>query len=155
METQNYNCTFTVKNTPHEVFDAICRVSEWWSVNTEGSASHLDDVFTLRFGKTTVDFKITEMVPDKKITWLVTDCYLDWLNDKKEWKGTQLDFEITGTAEGTRMSMAHIGLVPGIECYNDCKKGWDFFAGDSLRKLITEHKGQPDMSKAERETAAV
>jgi len=40
--------------------------------------------------------------------------------------------------------MTHIGLVPGIECYNDCEKGWDHYIRDCLFKLITTHKGIPE-----------
>lgn len=154
MNNQDYQCRFVVNESPREVFDAIRRVSEWWTVNTEGSTNQVNDTFIVRFGETRVDFSVTEMVPGKNIVWLVTDCNLHWLADKKEWKGTSLHFNIRETEKGTEMTMIHRGLAPEIECYNDCKKGWDFYAGESLRKLITEKKGQPDASKEVREAAA-
>jgi hypothetical protein len=39
--------------------------------------------------------------------------------------------------------MTHIGLVPGVECYEDCKKGWNFYVGESLFRWMTEGKGLP------------
>ena len=39
--------------------------------------------------------------------------------------------------------MTHVGLVPGIECYEDCEKGWDFYIKESLFKFLTEGKGLP------------
>ena len=39
--------------------------------------------------------------------------------------------------------MTHVGLTPDKECYEDCNKGWSFYVGESLRKLITEGKGLP------------
>ena len=150
-KNQDYNCTFTVSNSAEEIFDAISRVNEWWITNTEGSSKKLNDVFIIRFDETSfVTFKIVEMIPNKKVVWLVTDCYLPWFNDKKEWNNTKLGFEISKTETGTQMSMIHVGLSPKVECYEMCVKGWNFYAGESLRKLITEGKGLPDTPKSER-----
>jgi hypothetical protein len=94
-------------------------------------------------GDTWVNFKITEMIPDKKVVWYATDCDLPWLKDRKEWKGTSVQFDIAEIPGGTQMSMTHVGLTPQVECYANCKKGWDFYAGSSLLQLITEGKGMP------------
>lgn len=150
MTSIDYHIAFTVNNFPEEVYSAICRVPEWWSKNVEGNTDQLQDEFTILFGETFVRFRITEMIPDRKITWLVTDCYLHFLKDKTEWTDTQVEFEISVTPDGTKMEMTHAGLEPGIECYENCKAGWDFYAGKSLLKLITEKKGQPDTSAANR-----
>jgi hypothetical protein len=40
--------------------------------------------------------------------------------------------------------MIHIGLVPEIECYTSCVKGWDQYVKGSLFKLLTEGKGLPN-----------
>jgi hypothetical protein len=34
--------------------------------------------------------------------------------------------------------------LPGIECYNDCSTGWNFYVGQSLLQLLTGGKGLPD-----------
>ena len=151
LHDKNYNCTFSVDNTPHEVFDAICCLQDWWTKNVTGQALQKEDIFTVQFGETQVSFSIAEIVPDQKIVWQVTDSFLHWLNDKKEWNNTKIVFNITGTNEGTKMSMTHIGIRPGIECYENCRKGWDFYAGNSLRKLITDKKGMPDTKQSERQ----
>jgi hypothetical protein len=39
--------------------------------------------------------------------------------------------------------MTHAGLVPGIECYENCQKGWDFYLRESLQKLLRENEGVP------------
>lgn len=150
MNNADYNCTFTVANTSEEVFESICNVQNWWTENINGNSKKMNDVFTVHFGETFVTFQISDFAPNKKIVWLVTDCYLHWLSDKSEWKNTQLNFEILESNGATQMSMTHIGLKPEIECYESCEKGWNFFAGKSLRKLITEKKGQPNASKNSR-----
>jgi hypothetical protein len=38
----------------------------------------------------------------------------------------------------------HRGLVPAFECFELCSDGWSFYIKDSLRKLITTGKGEPN-----------
>ncbi|MCL6098032.1 MAG: SRPBCC domain-containing protein [Bacteroidetes bacterium] len=148
MKQQNYHCSITANITAKEAFQRITRVSEWWSENIEGNFEKLNDVFTIHFvfGDSFV-IKIVELVPDKKIVWLVTDCNLTWIKDKKEWKGTKISFEISTDNNSTQVNFTHIGLVPGIECYNGCVGGWNQYIKESLFKLLTEGKGEPDRKK--------
>jgi len=80
-------------------------------------------------------------VPGKKIVWLTTDCYLEVFKDKEQWKGTKIVWGISPEKNSTQITMTHIGLVPGIECFEDCEKGWNFYIKESLFKLLTEGKG--------------
>ena len=140
----DYHSHIKANITATEAFDGISKVSAWWAKNFEGSAGKQNDVFTVRFGETFVTFEITEMVRDKWIVWAVQDCHLPWLNDKKEWNGTKVIWEITSSKiNSTAIDMTHVGLVPGIECYDKCESGWDRHIKESLFKLLTEHKGLP------------
>ena len=150
MKGQNYHNSIVANITAKDALENISRVPKWWATNFEGNSQKLNDIFTVRFGETFVTFKIAELVSDKKIVWQVIDCYLHWLTDKKEWKGTKIDWEISTKNNSTQIDMTHIGLVPEIECYKDCKKGWNFFVGESLLKLITEGKGLPETPKVSR-----
>ena len=143
MEQQNYQCSIAADFTPGEAFDGIGRVNEWWAKKIEGSTNKLNDVFTVHFGETFVTFKVTESVPGKKVAWKVTNCYLPWLNDKTEWNGTTVVFEISPLGDETQITMTHIGLVPAVECYNGCEAGWNKYFKGSLFKLLTEHAGIP------------
>lgn len=144
MKNQDYNISITAKVTAEEAFKSINSVSKWWAKNFEGSAQKQDDIFTVRFGETFVTFKIAEVIAGKKIVWLVTDCNLHWLKDKKEWKGTKINWEVSTKNNSTQVSMTHIGLVPEIECYTACEKGWDQHIKQSLLKLMTEGTGYPE-----------
>jgi len=143
MKKQDYTATILVKASARKTFDAINHVEEWWSENIEGSSEKLNDVFTIHFGEAFVEMKIVEFVPDKKVAWDVTDCYLHWFADKKEWKGTRIIFEMTAAGELTKIQFTHVGLTPQVECYDNCVKGWDQYAKESLTKLINEGQGLP------------
>ena len=144
MDQQNYQSSIAADFTPVEAFEGIGQVTEWWVRNVEGRSEKLNDVFTVRFSNGTfVTFKVTESVPGRKIAWLVTDCYLPWLKDKTEWNGTTVAFEISPSGDKTQVTMTHIGLVPGIECYEGCEAGWNKYFKGSLYKLLTEHAGVP------------
>lgn len=146
MIKNDYHNNISVNVSAEKAFHAINRVTDWWAQNVIGETEKLNENFKVIMGKTFVDFKITEMVPNKKVVWLVTDCYLDWINDKNEWKGTSLVFDITSKDNKTRIDVTHVGLVPEAECYNDCKKGWDFYIQDSLYQYLTKGEGKPQLT---------
>ncbi len=145
MKKQDYHTSITVPATAAQAFNSINNVAAWWSANTEGQSAKPNDVFTVHFGETNITIKITRLVPGKKIGWQVIDCYKHWLKDKKEWKDTTMNWEIAAGDNATHIDFTHIGLVPGIECYNGCEKAWDFYIKESLFKLLTEGKGIPEL----------
>ena len=143
MKKQDYTTTILVRATATRAFKSINNVAGWWTENIDGRSEKLNDVFNIHFGETFVTMKIVESVPDKRVVWNVTDCYLHWLADKKEWKDTRIVFEISTEGESTRIQFTHVGLVPEVECYDNCVKGWDQYIKDSLAKLINEGNGLP------------
>jgi len=144
MKRQDYQCTITAPIPPAEAFEKIGRVGEWWAINFKGSAKALHGRFTVHFARTTWSLMETvEYEPDQRIEWQVMDCYLPFFKDPFLWKKNRILWEITRDGIDTRVTMTHIGLVPGVECYEDCRKGWNFYVGESLFKLFTEGKGLP------------
>ena len=148
MKKQNYHCSITANVSVKEAIENINHVSAWWTENFEGHSEKLNDIFTVRFGETFVTFKVIEVIAGKKIVWQVTDCYLHWLKDKKEWNDTKLLWEISTVNNLTQINFTHIGLAPEIECYDNCVKGWDQYVKGSLLKLITEGKGLPERKRS-------
>lgn len=148
MSPSNYIRTFSLGRAPHQVFDAICNVTAWWTIDVDGGTRAVGDEFTVQFGDVHLTKqRITEVVPAKRIVWLVTESHLPWLADKKEWKGTTIVFDITATPQGSQLTFTHIGLTPQVECFEQCEKGWDYFIGTSLLQLITEATGLPDTTQ--------
>lgn len=143
MQTQDFKVTISVNAIPKEAIEAINNVAGWWATNVKGCSTNLNDVFTVRFGKTFSVIKVIEITPDEKTVWLITDCYLPLFENPKDWLNTKIVWELSSENHQTTVSMTHIGLIPGIGCYNDCKKGWTFYITESLKKLITDGKGLP------------
>jgi activator of Hsp90 ATPase-like protein len=144
MAKKNLHLSITVNASAAEALEKISRVNLWWAKNFTGDAQKLNDKFTVRFGETFVDFEITALIPDKKVVWNVTDCNLHWIKTKKEWNNTEVVFELSPENNKTKIDFTHVGLVPGIECYNDCEEGWNGHITNSLAKFINEGKGMPE-----------
>jgi hypothetical protein len=150
MENQHFTTTILVDQSPKEVFKAINNVRGWWSEEIEGSTEKLNDEFTYHYQDVhNCKMKLVEVVPDKKIVWLVLDNYFSFTKDKTEWKGTKINFEISKQGNKTQLHFTHLGLVPAYECYTACVNGWSHYIQHSLLSLITTGKGQPNS----RETA--
>jgi hypothetical protein len=144
MNDQNFTTTFLVDQTPEEAFAAINDVRGWWSEEIEGNTEKLGDEFTFHYRdihRSTQ--KLTEVVPGKKVVWLVLDAHLSFTEDKSEWKGTRICFEVSRKRNKTEVRFTHLGLGPEHECFEACSKGWSFYINESLRSLITTGQGQP------------
>ena len=150
MTNQNFTTTISVDQSPEEAFAAINNVREWWSgePGIEGSTDKLGDKFAYRYNPRHYSKqKITELIPGKKVVWLVLDSQLNFVKDKSEWNGTKITFEIAKKGDETEVRFSHVGLVPDHECYGACSNAWGSYINGSLRSLITTGKGQPNQKK--------
>jgi hypothetical protein len=148
MRSQNLTFTFTVDQTPEVAFAAINNVRAWWSGDIEGDTGKLGSEWSYRYKDIHYSRqRITELVPGKRVAWLVIDSFLNFVEDKKEWNGTQITFEIAQkrgqTGDQTEVTFRHLGLTPEVECFDGCSSAWGFIINTSLRNLITTGKGQP------------
>lgn len=144
MKNKDYTLTITVNAKAKTAFDNINSVTKWWTENLEGNSKKLDDEFTVHFGEVHVSTqKIIELIPDKKVVWLVTDCKLNFIKDQREWTGTKISFEILERTGKTQIRFTHIGLNAGIECYGDCSNAWAHYINNSLLSLINTGMGAP------------
>ena len=145
MTLQSYTTSFSVGQTPKQAFDAIRNVRGWWSGEIEGGTSERGDEFTYRYKDNHHSKqRLIEVVPDRKVVWLVLDSYLSFPEDKTEWNGTRVVFDISQSNGETEVRFTHQGLVPDYQCFDKCSSAWSFYINDSLRKLITTGKGEPN-----------
>ncbi len=148
MNTQDFTTTFLVDQTPEAAFAAITNVRGWWSGEIEGETAKVGDVFTYRYKdihRSTQ--RVSEVIPDRKVVWDVLDAYLQFTEDRTEWNGTKVIFEISRDGDRTAIRFTHQGLVPAFECYDKCSSAWSFYINDSLRGLIATGKGDPNQKE--------
>lgn len=144
MTGQHFTTSFTVDNTPDEAFEAISNVRGWWSEEVEGDTTKLGDTFTFEVpGVHRTTQTLTEVIPGKKIVWHITESWIGFVEDKTEWKDTDIVFDIAEKGDETEVCFTHVGLVPTVECYDACSGGWSAYMTGSLRDFITTGKGDP------------
>lgn len=143
MENQNFTTAILVEQSASEVFRAINNPRAWWSESIEGNPDILHGEWSYHFGDShRCKMEITEMVPDKKVVWLVKDNYFKFTKDPSEWTGNEITFEIFHQGDKTQVVFTQVGLVPAYECYNVCRDAWTGFIQKSLQSLIATGKGQ-------------
>jgi hypothetical protein len=146
MANKDYTISLTVDAPAKEVFRNINSVTKWWTEVLDGGYEKLNDEFTVHFGDVHESTqKLVEFIPDQKVVWLVTKSRLNFIKDKQEWTNTKISFEISEDSKKSQVRFTHFGLVPEVECYKDCTKGWDYYIKGSLFKLLTEGKGTPEL----------
>jgi hypothetical protein len=145
MKKQDFTVSIIVSATPHQAFKKINSVTLWWTENLEGSSQKLNDEFTVRFDDVHISKqKLVEVIPDKKVVWLVTESKLNFVKDRQEWTNTKICFDISEKGGKTQIRFTHVGLIPEAECYNGCSNAWSLYVKGSLFKLIMEGKGTPE-----------
>ncbi len=145
MTASDFTTTILVDQKPKEVFDAVNNVRGWWSEEIEGSTVNLNDVFNYHYEDVhRCKIKISASVPEQEVVWDVLENYFSFTEDKTEWTGTKIRFEISSQGNKTELRFTHIGLVPDYECFEICRDAWTTYIQSSLRNLITTGKGKPN-----------
>ena len=142
MKQNDFTTTLVVDQTPKQVFNAITNPQLWWPGEINGSSHHLNDEFTYRYKEFHFSRqRVIDLVPDQKLVWLVTESIINYVDDKKEWTGMKMIFEISVRNKKTHLSFTHQGLAPEVECYDSCSNSWTQIIQQSLLNLITTGKG--------------
>ncbi|MFK4980070.1 hypothetical protein, partial [Klebsiella pneumoniae] len=82
-----------------------------------GESHKLNDEFVYNM----MDFhiskqKVVELIPNKKVVWLIIESNLTSFTNNTEWTGTKVVFEISEVNGKTQMQFTHKGLVPKFQC---------------------------------------
>ena len=145
MATSDFSTTILVDQTPEEVFNAVNNVRGWWPEDVEGNTAKLNEEFLYYYKDVHISkMKIVEFVPPKRVVWLVLENHFNFTNDKTEWNGNRIIFDISEKDNKTELRFTQEGLVPAYECYDVCRDAWTSYIQGSLRSLITTGKGKPN-----------
>ena len=146
MSPKDFTVTLLTDKTLTEVFAAINKANEWWPGDFEGKSGKLNDEFTYRYQEFHFSKqRVTEFIPDKKVVWLVTESKLNFIQDKEEWTGTKIQFELETINDSgvpkTQLVFTHHGLHPQVECHNDCSNAWSRIVQQSFQSYLNTGKG--------------
>lgn len=142
MQNNSFSSSISATIRAEEAIKKISKVPEWWGVTLTGNADKQGDTFTVKMtGDSFFNFTVTELIPGKRVVWLVTDCHMPWYSDKAEWTDTRLVFDLKETNGTTELTFTHEGLTPDVECYKDCESGWTHWIRTSLASYLTTGKG--------------
>jgi len=85
MKKQDFNSSITAHISAGEAVKMVSNIPAWWGVSFSGSSEKQNDKFVIKMGGDSFfDFIVTELIPNKRIVWLVNDCNMPWYSDKKE-----------------------------------------------------------------------
>jgi len=139
--TKNFTYNFTSSKTAEEIFEILTDIEQWWSglygETINGKSKKINDEFTFKAGGGAhyTKQKLIEIIPNKKIVWLVTESELTFISHPEEWVNTKIEFDISKEGNKTKVTFTHEGLVPEIECYKDCSMGWTGYLEQLKKKL--------------------
>ena len=145
-QNESFTTSITTDKTAHEVFEAVTNVRGWWSQTITGDSKQQGDEF--EFEVKDIHYsrqKLVEVIPDKKVVWLVTEARMMFIEDQDEWKDTKVIFDITIEGEQTKLTFTHQGLTPAIACYKACMPAWTQYVEHSLKQLIETGLGDPNL----------
>ena len=73
------------------------------------------------------------------VTWTVTDCPV-----MADWVGTKPSFSVRRNDDETcTIEFRHVGLSPALECFDQCRAGWNHFM-PSLHQFLETGVGRPN-----------
>lgn len=128
-------------DAPRErVFDALTTLDGlrgWWTTDASGVPGSGGE---MRFGFGEVDEFVMRVDSTSRPSSVLWSCTA---RRRGEWIGTQVMFDLFDpSSQKCELWFRHAGLTPKLECYSDCKLGWDHFL-ESLRAYVETGKGSP------------
>lgn len=147
MSEQSYTKKLSVSVNAESVFKAITKeIDKWWTIDTNEAVT-IGEILTVKFGEPYfMSMRIENSIPNKLLIWNVVGANMfieeGRTGGNDEWVGTNIQWKITETEDGSEVSLFHEGLVPSFECYDTCKNGWDYFL-ESLKQFLDTGIGSP------------
>jgi hypothetical protein len=141
MTSKKYTVAIEVAKSPANVFDHVINdVSKWWPEEFEGKSARLNDEFVFRSGDSHYSKnKVVELVPNKKVVWLVTEGIRK--TDNFDWTGTKYIFELTAKGDNTLLEFTYDGFILEDE-YDRLVRVCDMVIKEMLYNFIVNGRGK-------------
>jgi len=150
MANKDFSSTILVDKDAETAFRAIKDFRGWWSEEIEGKTDQLNETFFYHYKDIHLcKLKLIEVDEPSKLVYLVTENEFNFVEDKTEWVGSHLVFDIKPEGDKTRIQFTHEGLTSADECYEVCRDAWTTYIQKSLYQLITTGKGTPNPKDSE------
>lgn len=145
MNNTSFTSSIMVTKSPIEAYKAIKDFRGWWSEEIDGNTDRLNESFFYHYKDIHLcKMKLIEMIPEKRLVYLVTENEFNFVKDKTEWVDTRLVFDIVKDGTQTKVKFTHEGLTPEYECYDVCNDAWTGYITKSLKSFIETGKGNPN-----------
>ena len=119
--------------------DALIR--GWWTAATRSERDGDDVRLFTDDGRLMVEFTIEHTPGSGVVTWPVTACV------EPDWIGTRPSFSARRSDDGTTaVEFRHVGLRPALECFDQCRAGWNHFM-PSLHQFLETGEGRPNQPR--------
>ena len=110
--------------------------SRWW-MPTTGSGGEGEELH-LSFPPGPAVMRVEATQPSSQVAWRVLAC--DFQSD---WVGTRIVFALHERGDGAAvLEFCHEGMTRQLECYDQCRQGWDYYLA-SLRDYVETGTGRP------------
>lgn len=138
--TDGFHADVTIKAPIASVFAAVSSVeglAGWWTTDTGGSPEPGGELrFAFRDGAAVM--RVDEQNPPALERWTCLGH-----SGQPEWAGTTVTFRLTEVDPAvTRLEFTHSGLLPRLDCYDECSAGWSYLMG-SLASYAETGTGRP------------
>jgi uncharacterized protein YndB with AHSA1/START domain len=137
-----YSAQITIDAPRQRIFTALTTLeglTGWWASTADGSGSAGGKIV---LGFKGVDEKVTMRVDKAEPSGTVAWTCLGHIG-LPDWEGTKIIFTLGERNEATTvLGFQHLGLVPELECYEQCHAGWEHFLS-SLRAYAEHGLGKP------------
>jgi uncharacterized protein YndB with AHSA1/START domain len=139
--TTSYAAEVSVEATAQRLFNALTTldgIAGWWTSQVTGyglTGGQLD----LRFAGLDehITMTVESTVPDDTVIWRC-----DRHTGHPEWERTTITFSLIPAEGSTTLAVHHLGLVPGLTCYEQCFVGWGHFLR-SIKAYAEHDQGMP------------
>ncbi|MDB5095182.1 MAG: Activator of Hsp90 ATPase 1 family protein [Candidatus Eremiobacteraeota bacterium] len=136
----DYESTVFLKGPTDRVFDALTTTSGlagWWST-VSGSGVQGGEL-TFAFDDDRLVVHVDEAQRPSAVRWTPRSSF----EPVSDWVGTTIAFDISPSGDGgSRLRLRHIGLTPQLECFELCRRGWDYYL-QSLVEYVDSGQGRP------------